>query len=98
MSTCKSTPKSANPPTTITSTAAAAPTARGCAPSSTCTPPTAPEPDRRGLGAIAGYRVLATLSPPEYYSQAMMNAIMAYQNGGGRHLALGANGFYWRCS
>src|SRR6218665_1925246 len=56
------------------------------------------ELDRQGLGAIAGYRVLATLSHPEYYSQAMMNAIMAYQNGGGRHLALGANGFYWRCA
>lgn len=56
------------------------------------------ELDRQGVGAIAGYPVLATLSHPEYYSEAMMNGIMAYQNGGGRHLALGANGFYWRCA
>jgi N,N-dimethylformamidase len=28
----------------------------------------------------------------------MMNGIMAFQNAGGRHLALGANGFYWRCA
>lgn len=56
------------------------------------------ELDRQGLGALAGYAVLATLSHPEYYSQAMMNGIMAYQNAGGRHLALGANGFYWRCA
>nr|WP_193176321.1 N,N-dimethylformamidase beta subunit family domain-containing protein [Oricola nitratireducens] len=28
----------------------------------------------------------------------MMNALMAYQNAGGRHLCLGANSFYWRCA
>lgn len=56
------------------------------------------ELDRQGVGALAGYPVLATLSHPEYYSEAMMNGIMAYQNAGGRHLALGANGFYWRCA
>jgi N,N-dimethylformamidase len=50
------------------------------------------------VGALAGYPVLATLSHPEYYSEAMMNGIMAFQNAGGRHLALGANGFYWRCA
>jgi N,N-dimethylformamidase len=56
------------------------------------------ELDRQGAGALAGYAALATLSHPEYYSEAMMNAVMAYQNQGGRHLALGANGFYWRCA
>ncbi|RDI22635.1 N,N-dimethylformamidase [Pseudacidovorax intermedius] len=56
------------------------------------------ELDRQGPGALAGYRTLATLSHPEYYSEAMMNGIMAFQNAGGRHLALGANGFYWRCA
>jgi N,N-dimethylformamidase len=56
------------------------------------------ELDREGAGALRGHRVLATLSHPEYYSQAMMNGILAFQNGGGRHLALGANGFYWRCA
>ncbi|SFO16550.1 N,N-dimethylformamidase [Variovorax sp. PDC80] len=56
------------------------------------------ELDRQGAGALAGYRVLATLSHPEYYSEGMMNGIMAFQNAGGRHLALGANGFYWRCA
>ncbi|MDB5819058.1 MAG: putative N,N-dimethylformamidase [Rhizobacter sp.] len=53
---------------------------------------------RQGAGALKGYRVLASLSHPEYYSEPMMNAVMAYQNDGGRHVALGANGFYWRCN
>lgn len=56
------------------------------------------ELDRQGARALDGYRTLATLSHPEYYSEAMMNGIMAWQNNGGRHLALGANGFYWRCA
>jgi N,N-dimethylformamidase len=36
-----------------------------------------------------------TGSHPEYDSAAMLDAIEAYQRGGGRFLYMGANGFYW---
>ncbi|MDI6029035.1 N,N-dimethylformamidase [Corticibacterium sp. UT-5YL-CI-8] len=56
------------------------------------------ELDREGVRSVSPYRVVCTPSHPEYYSVGMMNALMAYQNQGGRHLSLGANGFYWRCA
>lgn len=56
------------------------------------------ELDREGVAALAPYRAVCTLSHPEYYSLAMMNALLAYQNAGGRHVCLGANSFYWRCA
>lgn len=55
------------------------------------------ELDRQGVRALAPYRAAVTLSHPEYYSEAMMQALLSWQNQGGRHLCLGANGFYWRC-
>ncbi|MEM8855490.1 MAG: N,N-dimethylformamidase beta subunit family domain-containing protein [Pseudomonadota bacterium] len=51
---------------------------------------------RSGPRALKDYRAAITLSHPEYYSSAMMNALLGFQNAGGRHLCLGANAFYWR--
>lgn len=56
------------------------------------------ELDREGVRGLDPYRAAVTLSHPEYYSEAMMHALLAWQNRGGRHLCLGANGFYWRCA
>ncbi len=50
----------------------------------------------RGLQALRPYTCALTLSHPEYYSRAMWDALDAYQRGGGRHMYLGCNGFYWR--
>lgn len=55
------------------------------------------ELDREGARALAPYRVVMTPTHPEYYSFSMMNAIMAHQNAGGRHISMGGNAFYWRC-
>lgn len=55
------------------------------------------ELDREGTRALAPYRVMMTPTHPEYYSFNMMNAIMQYQNAGGRHVSMGGNGYYWRC-
>ena len=49
-----------------------------------------------GRTLLDGYRVLITGSHPEYYSTPMWDAVDAFQRGGGRHMALGGNGFYWR--
>jgi N,N-dimethylformamidase len=51
---------------------------------------------REGLSALAPYRCVITASHPEYVSKAMLDAFDAYQRGGGRHMYLGGNGFYWR--
>jgi len=55
------------------------------------------ELDRDGARALKPYRAMITPTHAEYYSFAMMNGIMEYQNSGGRHIALGGNAFYWRC-
>jgi N,N-dimethylformamidase len=52
--------------------------------------------DREGAAALSPYRAVITGSHPEYVSRAMLDAFEAYQNGGGRHMYLGGNGFYWR--
>jgi N,N-dimethylformamidase beta subunit-like protein len=52
--------------------------------------------DREGAAALKPYRVVITGSHPEYVSRRMLYAFEAYQNGGGRHMYLGGNGFYWR--
>lgn len=51
---------------------------------------------RDGLALLEPYRVVITGSHPEYYSTPMWDALDAYQRGGGRHMYLGGNGFYWR--
>lgn len=52
--------------------------------------------DREGAVALQPYRAVITGSHPEYVSRPMLDAFEAYQNGGGRHMYLGGNGFYWR--
>ena len=49
-----------------------------------------------GVEALAPYACVITGSHPEYVSRAMWDAFDAYQRGGGRHMYLGGNGFYWR--
>ncbi len=51
---------------------------------------------RDGARLLRDYRVVITMSHPEYYSKEMFDALEAYQNHGGRHMYLGGNGFYWR--
>ncbi len=51
---------------------------------------------RDGLELLSDYRVVVTGSHPEYHSTAMLDAVEAYLEGGGRLAYLGANGFYWR--
>lgn len=48
-----------------------------------------------GAAALDGYRVLVTGPHPEYATAAMLDAIEAFQRGGGSVLYLGGNGFYW---
>jgi N,N-dimethylformamidase len=49
-----------------------------------------------GVAALAPYRVLVTGTHPEYWSTAMLDALSEWQQGGGRLMYLGGNGFYWR--
>ncbi|WP_158969302.1 N,N-dimethylformamidase beta subunit family domain-containing protein [Chachezhania sediminis] len=51
---------------------------------------------REGAGLLAPYPVVLTMTHPEYTSKQMLDGLQAYQNGGGRHMYLGGNGFYWR--
>ncbi|MEM9047790.1 MAG: N,N-dimethylformamidase beta subunit family domain-containing protein [Pseudomonadota bacterium] len=54
------------------------------------------ELDEEGPALIAPYRALLTGSHPEYHTEATLDALLAYRNGGGRLCYLGGNGFYWR--
>ena len=51
---------------------------------------------RHGQDLLQPYRVLITVSHPEYCSTRMWDAIDDFQRAGGRHMYLGGNGFYWR--
>jgi N,N-dimethylformamidase len=51
---------------------------------------------RHGLQMLKPYRCVVTGSHPEYISREIWEAFDAYQQGGGRHMYLGGNGFYWR--
>ncbi len=37
-----------------------------------------------------------TGSHPEYHTEAMLDALETYRDGGGRFMYLGGNGFYWK--
>lgn len=52
--------------------------------------------DRHGVQVLRPYACVITGSHPEYVSRPMLDAFDAYQRGGGRHIYLGGNGFYWR--
>lgn len=49
-----------------------------------------------GLGLLSRYRTVMTGSHPEYHSTAMLDAIRAWLDRGGRLMYMGGNGFYWR--
>ena len=52
--------------------------------------------DREGADLLNQYRCVISGSHPEYTSQSMSDAILAYLEQGGRFMYLGANGFYWK--
>jgi N,N-dimethylformamidase len=54
------------------------------------------ELDAEGYELIKPYRVVMTGSHPEYHTGAMLDALEAYRDGGGRFIYLGGNGFYWK--
>ena len=49
-----------------------------------------------GAALLDRYRCVVSGSHPEYTSQAMSDAILAYLERDGRFIYLGANGFYWK--
>jgi len=51
---------------------------------------------RHGVQVLKPYTCVVTGSHPEYISREIWEAFDAYQRGGGRHMYLGGNGFYWR--
>ncbi|MGH7907806.1 MAG: N,N-dimethylformamidase beta subunit family domain-containing protein [Candidatus Binataceae bacterium] len=50
--------------------------------------------DREGVAAIRDYKTVLTGTHPEYYSEAMLDAVEDYLADGGRLMYLGGNGFY----
>jgi N,N-dimethylformamidase len=52
--------------------------------------------DAEGLSLLENYTCVMTTSHPEYYTKAMMEALLHYQQRGGRFVYMGGNGFYWR--
>jgi N,N-dimethylformamidase len=51
---------------------------------------------RHGVAVLKRYACVISGSHPEYISREIWDAFEAYQQGGGRHMYLGGNGFYWR--
>ncbi|HTN97806.1 MAG TPA: N,N-dimethylformamidase beta subunit family domain-containing protein, partial [Nordella sp.] len=51
---------------------------------------------REGVSLLENYACVITGTHPEYYSTAMLKAVAAYLDQGGRLMYLGGNGFYWR--
>ncbi|MEO1265141.1 MAG: N,N-dimethylformamidase beta subunit family domain-containing protein, partial [Pseudomonadota bacterium] len=49
-----------------------------------------------GIALLGSYDVLMTGSHPEYHTREMLDALVAYRDGGGRFCYLGGNGFYWK--
>ncbi|MGK0170518.1 MAG: N,N-dimethylformamidase [Gammaproteobacteria bacterium] len=49
-----------------------------------------------GLGVLENYAAVVTGSHPEYHTPAMLDALTAYRDQGGRLAYLGGNGFYWK--
>lgn len=54
--------------------------------------------EAEGEALLRPYRCVITGTHPEYPSKRMLDAFAAFQNGGGRFIYLGGNGFYWRTS
>ena len=51
--------------------------------------------DAEGADLLGRHRVVLTGSHPEYHSGAMLDALTAFRESGGRLMYLGGNGFYW---
>jgi len=49
-----------------------------------------------GASLLARYRCVMTGTHAEYWSTAMLDALAAYRDSGGRIMHMGANGLYWR--
>ena len=49
-----------------------------------------------GVSAIEDYKVLTTVSHPEYHTPAVLDSLFQYRDRGGGLIYLGGNGFYWR--
>jgi N,N-dimethylformamidase len=54
--------------------------------------------EAEGEALLRPYRCVMTGTHPEYPSKRMLDALAAFQGGGGRFIYLGGNGFYWRTS
>lgn len=54
--------------------------------------------EAEGAELLSRYRCVLTGTHPEYPSRRMLDAFLAFQQGGGRFVYLGGNGFYWRTS
>ena len=52
--------------------------------------------DAEGVSLLENYPCVMTTTHPEYYSKPMMEALLHYQQRGGRFIYMGGNGFYWR--
>lgn len=50
----------------------------------------------QGFEILKPYTVILSGTHPEYHSRQMWDAMMAYQQQGGRLMYMGANGWYWR--
>ncbi len=51
---------------------------------------------REGIEVLRPYRVVMTMSHPEYHTSNTLDAIYEYSRTGGRLMYLGGNGFYWK--
>jgi len=49
-----------------------------------------------GIDILKPYRVVMTMSHPEYHTANTLDAIFAYTRTGGRLMYMGGNGFYWK--
>ena len=49
-----------------------------------------------GVEVIADYKVLTTVTHPEYHTRSILDSLFQYRDQGGGLVYLGGNGFYWR--
>jgi N,N-dimethylformamidase len=54
--------------------------------------------EAEGEALLRPYHCVMTGTHPEYPSKRMLDALVSFQNSGGRFIYLGGNGFYWRTS
>ncbi len=51
---------------------------------------------QEGVEILKPYRVVMTMSHPEYHTSSTLDAIYEYSRTGGRLMYMGGNGFYWK--